>query len=350
VGGDNRTLYTFTGKMTGAVEVHPGGGPNKKLLMGWGPDATVRLATKQEAEAHWQSPLHAGWKVAGSSHATKMEFPRWKVDVSVGGEVLNTYYETATTKEAAIAKVKRKYRGAVSNVGAFKFTAHRDDGSNAHATKHRGSPSVFSQLRPHDHFNTHPGSTPARYMKVDATTSVTLSGPYKGQHVEQDPHAPVWPSKTAHATKYSSSASDKIGKTMHEFKHGQLKSGSGHKVTSRKQAIAIGISQARRHGYKVPAGPPAHARKKQLDRDIAESLHKKHGPGCGCAHATEAAGWKHDRDDAKLFGRSGAQQGHTKAVTLKFASEYGFSSTSLRDAVAEGWEAEKRDRTFGWES
>ena len=40
---------------------------------------------------------------------------------------------------------------------------------------------------------------------------------------------------------------------MHEFKHGKLKSGrSGKKVTSRKQAIAIGLSEARRSGAKVP--------------------------------------------------------------------------------------------------
>jgi hypothetical protein len=41
---------------------------------------------------------------------------------------------------------------------------------------------------------------------------------------------------------------------MHEFKRGKLKSGrSGRKVKSRKQAIAIGLSKARKHGAKVPA-------------------------------------------------------------------------------------------------
>ncbi len=39
---------------------------------------------------------------------------------------------------------------------------------------------------------------------------------------------------------------------MHEFKRGKLRSGSGHKVKSRKQAIAIGLSEARREGAKVP--------------------------------------------------------------------------------------------------
>jgi hypothetical protein len=40
---------------------------------------------------------------------------------------------------------------------------------------------------------------------------------------------------------------------MHEYKHGELKSGSGGKVRSRKQAIAIGLSEARRSGQRVPA-------------------------------------------------------------------------------------------------
>jgi len=47
-------------------------------------------------------------------------------------------------------------------------------------------------------------------------------------------------------------ASKKVEKTMHEFKHGTLKSGSGGKVKSRKQAVAIGLSEARKAGAKVP--------------------------------------------------------------------------------------------------
>ena len=53
-------------------------------------------------------------------------------------------------------------------------------------------------------------------------------------------------------TKYSKKAQDKIEKVMHEKKAGTLKTGSGKKVTSRKQAIAIGISEARKAGAKVP--------------------------------------------------------------------------------------------------
>lgn len=54
------------------------------------------------------------------------------------------------------------------------------------------------------------------------------------------------------AKKYSAAAQKKIEKVMHEFKDGDLKSSSGNKVTSRKQAIVIGISEAKRAGLKVP--------------------------------------------------------------------------------------------------
>jgi hypothetical protein len=55
------------------------------------------------------------------------------------------------------------------------------------------------------------------------------------------------------ARKYSKAASRKVEKVMHERKKGTLKSGSGRKVKSRKQAIAIGLSEARKAGKKVPA-------------------------------------------------------------------------------------------------
>ena len=53
--------------------------------------------------------------------------------------------------------------------------------------------------------------------------------------------------------RYGKKASEKVEKAMHERKRGTLKSGrSGKKVTSRKQAIAIGLSEARKAGGKVP--------------------------------------------------------------------------------------------------
>jgi len=56
------------------------------------------------------------------------------------------------------------------------------------------------------------------------------------------------------ASKYGKKAGDKVEKAMHERKAGTLKSGSsGKKVKSRKQAIAIGLSEARREGGKVPS-------------------------------------------------------------------------------------------------
>jgi hypothetical protein len=64
--------------------------------------------------------------------------------------------------------------------------------------------------------------------------------------------------------KYSKKAGEKVEKVMHERKKGTLKSGSGKKVTSRKQAIAIGLSEARKAGAKVPKkkGAKSSGRKK----------------------------------------------------------------------------------------
>jgi uncharacterized protein DUF6496 len=70
------------------------------------------------------------------------------------------------------------------------------------------------------------------------------------------------PRKRSGRRKYGPKASQKVERAMHEFKHGQLKSGrSGRTVKSRKQAIAIGLSEARERGAKVPNKPGARRRK-----------------------------------------------------------------------------------------
>ena len=66
------------------------------------------------------------------------------------------------------------------------------------------------------------------------------------------------------ARKYSKKASAKVGRAMRERKRGTLRSGrSGRKVKSRKQAIAIGLSEARREGAKVPKKTARHASSKK---------------------------------------------------------------------------------------
>jgi hypothetical protein len=77
--------------------------------------------------------------------------------------------------------------------------------------------------------------------------------------------------KTKTMAKYSKKAQDKVEKSMHEMKHGQLKSGKGGKggkVKSRKQAIAIGLSEARKEGAKVP-------KKKSSKKSAKKSSAKK---------------------------------------------------------------------------
>ncbi|MFZ2149568.1 MAG: DUF6496 domain-containing protein [Minisyncoccia bacterium] len=64
-------------------------------------------------------------------------------------------------------------------------------------------------------------------------------------------------------TKYGPKAQKKVAKVMHEWKYGDLVSGSGQKVKSRKQAVAIGISEVRKAGAKVPKVKKSNAKKKR---------------------------------------------------------------------------------------
>ena len=65
------------------------------------------------------------------------------------------------------------------------------------------------------------------------------------------------------ARKYGRKAQQKVKRAMRERKHGTLRSGrSGRRVKSRKQAIAIGLSEARRSGAKVPRKRKSSRKKK----------------------------------------------------------------------------------------
>ena len=71
--------------------------------------------------------------------------------------------------------------------------------------------------------------------------------------------------------KYSKKAQSKVKRAMHERKRGTLRSGrSGKKVTSRKQAIAIGLSEARRSGAKVPKRRSSRKRKTSRRRSSSK--------------------------------------------------------------------------------
>jgi len=76
--------------------------------------------------------------------------------------------------------------------------------------------------------------------------------------------------------KYSKGASRKVERAMHERKEGTLKSGrSGRKVTSRKQAIAIGLSEAREEGAKVPAKSSSRKSSGGRSRSTKKTARKK---------------------------------------------------------------------------
>jgi uncharacterized protein DUF6496 len=74
-------------------------------------------------------------------------------------------------------------------------------------------------------------------------------------------------SKKKSSAKYGAKASRDVERAMHELKRGTLRSGrSGRRVTSRKQAVAIGLSQARREGAKVPRREGSSKRSTKLSR------------------------------------------------------------------------------------
>ena len=78
--------------------------------------------------------------------------------------------------------------------------------------------------------------------------------------------------------KYSKGAQKKVEKSMHEMKRGKLKSGSGQKVTNPKQAIAIGLSEAREEGKKVPVKKGAtkkSAKKRSTKKSATKSSKSK---------------------------------------------------------------------------
>jgi len=135
VGGDGRTLYTFTSTATGRAWVVPGG-----YRMYWGPDATVRVATRDEAEAMWQRPLHPGWTVAVA--------PRNAPSLGrVGNEMFATkplhgdgvtVLQTSTSIQGAIAsapargdlQIRGEYTsdGARCGLGRGRLVARRENG------------------------------------------------------------------------------------------------------------------------------------------------------------------------------------------------------------------------------
>jgi hypothetical protein len=85
------------------------------------------------------------------------------------------------------------------------------------------------------------------------------------------------------ARKYARSAAKDVGREMHKFKRGTLKSGRGGKggtVKSRRQAIAIALSEARREGKRVPPGPtgrPSKTARSRVAKKAARTRRRRAG-------------------------------------------------------------------------
>jgi hypothetical protein len=100
--------------------------------------------------------------------------------------------------------------------------------------------------------------------------------------------------------KYGAAASKRIESALHREKKGTLKSGSGRRVTSRKQAIAIALSEARETGAKVP--PPPGRASKTAKRSAAKS-------GGGRKSAKKLA-----KKSAKKSAKKGAKKSTKKSA------------------------------------
>lgn len=96
--------------------------------------------------------------------------------------------------------------------------------------------------------------------------------------------------------RYGKLAQEKVERAMHEMKHGTLSSGkSGKKVTDRKQAIAIGLSEAKEKGGKVPAKPattkkPSATTAAKKSSTTASSVKKKNTAAQSASAATKSTG------------------------------------------------------------
>lgn len=119
---------------------------------------------------------------------------------------------------------------------------------------------------------------------------------------------------------YSKGAGKEVKEAMHEMKEGKLKSGrSGKKVTSRKQAIAIGLSEAKERGAKVPAKKTA---SKGTGRKAAsKSAGGRRAASKSTARKTASKSTGRSQTAAKKTGRTTAIKRGTKAAPRKRASK-----------------------------
>lgn len=141
-GGDSRTLYAFTSLATGRTWVVPGG-----YAMNWGPEATVRVATRDEAEELWQRPLHPGWTVAASPRNAATEPTHIAILRRMGDELFATrplygdgvtVLNTSTSVQGAITsapargdlQIRGEYTsdGSHWGLGRGRLVARRENG------------------------------------------------------------------------------------------------------------------------------------------------------------------------------------------------------------------------------
>lgn len=116
--------------------------------------------------------------------------------------------------------------------------------------------------------------------------------------------------------KYSKGAGKKVERAMHEMHEGKLKSGrSGKKVKSRSQAIAIGLSEARKEGAKVPK--KGSAKKSGAKKGAKKSTTKKTAKKGGAKKTTRKTSTKKSATKKSAAKKGGAKKGGRKTSRKK---------------------------------
>ena len=110
---------------------------------------------------------------------------------------------------------------------------------------------------------------------------------------------------------YGKKASEKVGRALHEMKQGTLRASSGDKVSSREQAIAIGLSEARAAGGKVPEAPDADGPHRSTSkRSSTASKSTSKSASKATSKSTSQATSKSGSRSSSSSSRSRASQAH----------------------------------------
>jgi len=217
-----------------------------KTTGGKGLHVVTPLDTRSKRGVEWPWPRTSRTSSVRRWPRCARQISRHHGEEPAGGTHILDYLRNDRTATAVAPLSPRARAGAtVSMPLGWSDVSHELDPQRYTV---RSAPAILQKSKPWSGYDGAAGSL------RDAIGKVTAAAPSQGAGARPArPKRLLQNTGVTMARKYSKSASKKVATAMHERKQGTLKSGSsGKKVTSRKQAIAIGLSEARRAGKKVP--------------------------------------------------------------------------------------------------